>query len=151
MTLHDLSNSPALEEVSAPMQENETALRGLLAKNPVPVQTIRMKSKAIFNMVSTSLVMGLYPVDETEYLKLMNLYSLVNEVKSLPYPLTPHITLAYFNRKGMDTPTAQKLARTVKHLNKTLCTFELDTSRLYYQHFTSMNSYQPVFALPAIK
>ena len=150
MTLHDLSNSPNLEEVSANMQENETKLRNLLAETPVSVQTIRMKSKAVFNMVNTSIVLGLYPENEQEFEKLMVLYGLVNQIHELPYPVTPHITLAYFNRNGFGQDTIRRLTKTVFELNQKSNSFELNTIRLVYQHFTSMNSYHTQFSLPDV-
>lgn len=145
MTLHDLSNSPNLQEVSDRMRENEHTLRNLLMENPVPAQTISMKSKAVFNMVNTAIVLGLYPEDEQEFTKLMTLYELVNGVQTLSYSLTPHITLAYFNRSSFGGETSQKLKQTVRTLNENSYSFQLDTTRLFYQHFTNMNSYQPIF------
>lgn len=107
MTLHDLSNSPVLKEIAAEVFENE--LKVIEISKKVKNQTIKMRSKYIFNMVNTSLVLGLYPVNETEYHKLMELYYLFDDVKSLSYPLTPHITLAYYNVNGFDTANARKL------------------------------------------
>ena len=150
MTLHDLSNSPILEEVSASMQENETTLRRLLAEHPVEKQVIRMKSKAIFNMVNTSIVMGLYPENEQEFHKLMSLYEIVNQMKQLPYPLTPHITLTYFNRNGFGEEVMERMKQIVFRLNQQSYSFELSTERLVYQHFTNMNSYQKIFCLSDI-
>ena len=136
MTLHDLSNSTDLQEVSDQMQENENTLRNLLVENPVPAQTIS---------VNTAIVLGLYPEDEQEFTKLMSLHELVNGVQTLSYSLTPHITLAYFNRSSFGGETSQKLGQTVRTLNENSYSFQLDTTRLFYQHFTSMNSYQQIF------
>lgn len=139
MTLHDLSNSPVLEDVAAQIFENEIKIAEI-AKT-IPPQTIRMKSKYIFNMVNTSLVLGLYPVNEEEYDKLMSLYRIFDSVKELHYPLTPHITLAYYNRNGFDTNAAQKLENIVQTLNRDSFEILLDTHNLYYQKFTGMNQY----------
>ena len=69
MTLHDLSSSPVLEDVAVELFYNE--LKAVKIAEKIAEQKIKMKSKYIFNMVNTSLVMGLYPTDEEEYNKIM--------------------------------------------------------------------------------
>lgn len=141
MTLHDLSNSPNLYEVAADVFENELKVVEKLSETK-KYTTIKMRSKYIFNMVGTSLVMGLYPVDETEYQKLMELYELFNDVKSLSYPLTPHITLGYYNVHGFPVESARKLEDIVRELNqREPIEIELHIEDLYYQKFRSMNDY----------
>lgn len=147
MTLHDLSNSPILNDISAEVFGNEVKLIEMLKSKPVQNLTIRMKTNYIFNMVNTSLVLGLYPADETEYKKLMNLYQFVDGIKCLPYPLTPHITLAYYNRKGFSQDSIRKLEKIVNELNKSGFEIELSADKLVYQKFTSMNNYISVFGL----
>lgn len=141
MTLHDLSNSPVLENVAVEVFENE--LKAIEKVEKIAVQKIKMKSKYIFNMVNTSLVLGLYPADEEEYNKLMELYYLFDDVKKLNYPLTPHITLGYYNINGFDTKSARKLENIVQELNtnEMEIEIELDTKQLFYQKFVSMNDY----------
>ena len=141
MTLHDLSNSPALENVAVEVFENE--LKAIEKAEKIAVQKIKMKSKYIFNMVGTSLVLGLYPADEEEYNRLMELYYLFDDVKKLNYPLTPHITLGYYNINGFDTTSARSLENIVNELNSTEMDIELelDTKQLFYQKFVSMNDY----------
>ena len=146
MTLHDLSNSHELWHVSDKVFENEIKMIELLEEKKVKPQTIRMKTKYVFNMVHTSLVFGLYPADEEEYGKLMELYSMVDEVQQLNYLFTPHITLAYYNRYGFDVTAAKKLEAVIKELNeKEPFEIVLNTKELYYQKFTSMNQYYDVF------
>ncbi len=84
MTLHDLSNSDVLQNISDEMFYNE--LKIIKAKNRIEKLgniRIKMKSNAIFNMVNTSLVLGLYPIDDANYIKLMELYSIINDIKPL--------------------------------------------------------------------
>lgn len=139
MTLHDLSNSPVLEQTAAECFQNE--LKVLKKAKQIKIQKIKMRSKYIFNMVGTSLVLGLYPVNEEEYRKLMELYQLFEDVRALPYPLTPHITLAYYNVHGFDTNSARKLENIVRELNAEDMEITLDIHDLYYQKFISMNEY----------
>lgn len=54
MTLHDLSNSPVLDNIAVELFENE--LKAVKQAEKIVGQTIKMRSKYIFNMVNTSLV-----------------------------------------------------------------------------------------------
>ena len=151
MTLHDLSNSPELWHISDEIFRNEIKLIESIKNKNINSQTIRMKTKFVFNMVHTSLVLGLYPADEVEYQKLMELYNIVDQVKQLNYSLTPHITLAYYNRYGFCAESARKLEAVIKELNeKEPFEIVLDTKSLYYQKFTSMNNYIDIFCIESI-
>lgn len=149
MTLHDLSNAPLLETVAPEIADHQQKVRSKAEK--IGAQTIKMKTKAIFNMVNTSLVLGLYPANEEEYQKLMAMYMLFDDVKKLPYPFTPHITLAYYNPKGFAAASAKKLERTVRKLNESDLEICLTTRRLFYQVFSSMNEFTNVLSLSASK
>jgi hypothetical protein len=75
------------------------------------------------------------------------IYSYVDEIKSLPYPFTPHITLAYYSHDGFSAESKRKLENIVNILNKSKLTIEIDTDRLFYQKFTNMNTYANIFKL----
>lgn len=146
MTLHDLSASDKLENVASEAFDNEVKLLRVLKDNPQKPVTIKMKTNFIINMVSTSLVLALVPENEAEWNKLQQLYDLINQVKVCPYPfLTPHITLAYFNYNGFDASSADKLKAKVYELNQNRFDVTLQTNKLYYQKFVSMNDYYSVF------
>lgn len=148
VTLHDLSNSPVLQDVAEELFENELKVIEKISEiqkhgNAV----IKMKSKYIFNMVDISLVLGLYPADEADYHRLMELYSVFDQVKVLNYPFTPHITLAYYHRNGFDKQSAKILEDIVCQLNQNELEIELTVDQLYYQKFRSMNDYINVIPL----
>lgn len=148
VTLHDLSNSPVLQDVAEELFENELKVIEKISEiqkhgNAV----IKMKSKYIFNMVDTSLVLGLYPADEADYLRLMELYSVFDQVKVLNYPFTPHITLAYYHRNGFDKRSAGNLEDAVCQLNQDEFEIDLYVDQLYYQKFRSMNDYISIIPL----
>lgn len=150
MTLHDLSNSEIFPEIGEELAENEKKVLQRFKDIEVG-NTIKMRSMYIFNMVNTSLVLGLYPTDENEYKKLMALYQVFDEVKKLDYPLTPHITLAYYNVNGFDEEAARKLEKLVQEINTCELNHHwevpLDVRELYYQRFQSMNDYTNVLSL----
>ncbi|MBP3610814.1 MAG: hypothetical protein J6J42_10835 [Lachnospiraceae bacterium] len=144
MTLHDLSNSEQLSDISDEREQNKDRVLEKLKELP-NFGTIKMRSSYIFNMVNTSLVLGLYPVDEAEYEKLMGLYSVFDDIKQLNYPLTPHITLAYYNVNGFSAEAVKKLEKLVYKLNSSETEVglevELHRALLCYQWFNSMNEY----------
>jgi len=145
MTLHDLSNSPVLKDVAEDVFMNEWKVAEIYKR--IPVQKIVMKSSYIFNMVGTSLVLGLYPASEEEYGKLMQLYEMFHCVRELPYPLTPHITLAYYNVHGFSRESAEKLENMVYELNAYTMDIVIDTKDLVYQKFITMNDYVTIIRL----
>lgn len=147
MTLHDLSNSCSLGNISDDLFLNEIRLLQKLKKEKIKNETIKMKSNYIINMMNTSLVLALNPINEEEYNKLFELYNLVDTVKNLPYPFTPHITLSYFNPNGFSKFNMNKLICTVNEINKKTLEFDISTNRLFYQKFTDMNTYINIFKL----
>ena len=147
MTLHDLDNCAFLGDVKNELFRNEINVAEKIGEfKKFKGAEIRLKSKYIFNMVNTSLVLGLYPVDENNYRVLTQMYSVLDGVKKLSYPLTPHITLAYFNINGFDSHDATALGDTVRRINDML-DFSVTLRDLYYQKFMSMNNYIDVFKL----
>lgn len=148
VTLHDLSNSPVLRDVAEELFENELRVlekREQLHKYANTV--IQMKSRYLFNMVNTSLVLGLYPSDADNYYRLMELYCIFDDVRKLNYPFTPHITLAYYPVNGFDVQAAARFEQAVNHLNQNELQLKLRVKQLYYQKFRSMNAYFDVFNL----
>ncbi len=142
MTLHDLSSSTILGDIAEELFENEFKVMKKIAEiQKYNITKIKMRSHYIFNMVNTSLVLGLYPVDAQEYHKLIKLYSVFDSVKKLNYPLTPHITLAYYSSNGFDLKAARVLEDAVGHLNDREPEIEINISRLFYQKFKTMNHY----------
>lgn len=147
VTLHDLSNSPTLSEVAKQTFCNELKIMEIKSElqklNP---SKIKLKSTYVFNMVNTSLVLGLSPAAEKDYKAIMGLYSIIDVVKKLPYPFTPHITLAYYNANGFDVTAAKSLESTVNKINAKI-DMELSLTDLYYQKFTNMNNYIDIVSL----
>ncbi len=141
MTLHDLSSSAILKDIAEELFENEFKVMEKIEEIQKYNIRIKMKSHYIFNMVNTSLVLGLYPVDAQEYHKLMELYFIFDSVRKLNYPLTPHITLAYYSSHGFDLKAARVLEDAVGHLNDREPEIEINISRLSYQKFKNMNHY----------
>ena len=62
------------------------------------------------NMVSKSLVLLMKPTTERDFERFLELYRRFDAVTPLPYPLTPHVTLAYFRPGTIDVNLLAVLA-----------------------------------------
>lgn len=138
MTLHDLVNgTEKTPDLCQRMEETEQKAKALLAQwaNMPP---LRMKTTWLFNMVNTSIVLGLAPAEEETALRLDTMYTALEAVVPLGYGLTPHITMAYFRpgRYGREQLQALRNA-----LCPVALEVSLDCGRLVYQTFSNMNHY----------
>lgn len=142
MTLHDLANGIPSADTDRWVAETEPGARAVLdelkAEDPRPLY---MKTTWIFNMVNTSIVLGLAPADPETEARLCYMYARLNAVVPLDYPLCPHITLAYFRPGvyGREDLAALRTSLTPASLEITL-----DMENLVLQTFTDMNNYQTV-------
>lgn len=139
MTLHDLANGDLLsrqEEMAAQARKCLDELRA------ADLPAIPMQATWTFNMVNTSIVLGLEPAVEEAWQQLSGLYLHFQQVRNLPYALTPHITMAYF-RPGCYGPEQTALLRDA--LGPVDLTVELQPSDLVLQNFADMNTYTTVY------
>lgn len=139
MTLHDLVNGPELtEELKAEMTEAEVKVKSLLAQwRSLP--PLHMKTTWLFNMVNTSIVLGLVPADEESWHRLDEMYTALESVVHLGYALTPHITMAYF-KPGIWSQYDMNYLRQALHSVE--LEVELRMEDLHYQVFQDMNHYE---------
>lgn len=139
MTLHDLANGDLL-----PRQEEMAAgTRTILAQiREEQHPDIPMKATWMFNMVNTSIVLGLEPANADAWHQLSSLYQRFQQIRPLPYALTPHITLAYF-RPGCYGP--EQTAQLRAALGPVELTTELLIQNLVLQDFADMNHYTTIF------
>ena len=147
MTLHDLNNNIDLSKISSDCFLSELKCHEIANSKSIISEPINLKSNFIFNMVNTSLVMGLIPETETDFDKLQKLYEQFEIVKKLPYPFTPHITLGYFSCNNHKKEEIAYLFELIKRLNKKTLHVTINTKDLCYQKFTSMNIYYSLFSI----
>lgn len=158
MTLHDLESGVPGEDV---FLEERICSAGKAAKsilNRVKLENdwvIEMRASRLFNMVNTSVVLGLEPCTEADFEKLMELYREFQDAKPLAYPLTPHITMAYYRPGEYDGETAGLLQMLFDLVNSAFndeiggeeraeLKFRFALSDLKYQRFRHMNDYYEV-------
>lgn len=138
MTLHDLINAPVWDqELAAKMAEAEHKAKALLHawKDQPP---LRMRTTWLFNMVNTSIVLGLAPADGDSWRRLDEMYGALESVVHLGYGLTPHITMAYY-RPG--TYSQQELDALRSALRPVELEIEAKMEDLVFQNFCHMNLY----------
>lgn len=143
ITLHDLVSGPASPELERAMREVEPAVMTRTAERSNELGTIRMRSSFLFNMVNTSMVLGFEPEDEESCRRLMRNYEVFQDIVALNYPLTPHVTLAYFKPGTIRTEQVGRLQSVIDFAKaQEVIRVELSGSMLEYQIFSSMNCYR---------
>lgn len=101
ITLHDLLSSSDANEVLPRTREMAPRVMGKLeqirAEYPAEVY---LRPVFLFNMMNTSVVLGFEPASDEDSEILMRLYDEFQTEAFVPlnYPLTPHVTLAYYRR-----------------------------------------------------
>lgn len=151
MTLHDLVSPEMCAAHFAEEYEREVVQSIRVAADIVEDirkeyagRKITMVSDRIVNMVSKSLVLMLKPQTEQDYELLLELYHRFDGVQTLPYPLTPHITLAYF-RPGMIDGDALGAAVDFAQINQEKApVFDFFPEGLTAQSFLDMQTYMDI-------
>lgn len=146
MTLHDLNNNSNYKVIEDTIIKGRNKMNNIFHRlsNINQQEAIKMKKSYVFNLVNTSIVLGLEPIDDDNYNRLIYLYNKFEEVKKLDYPLTPHITLAYFRNKDIDYVGIEILKRTIEEMNKYKLEINLELKNLSYKYFYSMIEYKKV-------
>lgn len=141
MTLHDLENGPELNGELARRMASAQEKAAPLLERWKDQEPLRMEGTWMFNMVSTSIVLGLRPSDEDSRRRLSQMYADLEQVKPLGYAMTPHITLAYYRPGWYDEGSVRALHSALGPVGLKLV---LRMEDLVLQEFTDMNHYQTV-------
>lgn len=141
MTLHDLANgTPGQPGLQDHMNyTRERVLQILPGWKDAP--PLRMQATWLFNMVSTSIVLGLKPADGESWHRLDEMYTALEAVVPLGYALTPHITMGYFLPGTYSSEQVRRLSGALRNVDLEIT---LDTQDLVLQNFTDMNHYETV-------
>ncbi len=141
MTLHDLANGmPHQEGLAERMAEAEQMAGPVIAEWKEQPPLI-MRTTWLFNMVNTSVVLGLAPADEDSRSRLSDMYARLEQVVCLGYALTPHITMGYFKPGTYGTEQAKRLSGALRRVELEVA---LKMENLTLQNFTDMNNYYSI-------
>lgn len=141
VTVHDLANSNTDSLLLQERMEDFYFKAHSILQREKPHDNLRMRATWMFNMVNTSIVLGLAPSDEKSYHILDRLYCSFEEILSLGYALTPHITLAYFRPGTYADEDISKLRNCLRSVELELY---LEPQNLVIQSFTDMNTYRTI-------
>lgn len=144
ITLHDLLNHAEHMPDGAARNMQEAALAIKEARKQMPC-SIAIFSKCMFSMVDTSVVMGFEPATEPDCAALMALYERFQQVVLLSYPLTLHVTLAYYKPGEYDEEVLFRLRDAMQHIGRQRLAWQLDMHNLAYATFESMGRYHLVY------
>lgn len=150
MTLHDLvspetcSSDPKDEsqynnEINTSLERAARITEEI--RNAYAGRKITLVADRIANMVSKSLVLMMKPRTEQDYELLLEMYRRFETVTTLPYPLTPHITLAYFKPGMID---GDRLGEALDYLQirpENAPVFDFYPEALTAQRFADMQTY----------
>lgn len=141
ITLHDLLCGKPSRELAERVDRVQSEALACLGQ--ITGGTVRLRSTALFNMVNASMVLGFEPEDEESCGRLMAWYEALQEVVHLDYPLTPHVTLAYFRPGTISGTLTGELRRAAEEIGRwERLLLELPAEAAEYQTFSDMNHYR---------
>ncbi|MBQ2953795.1 MAG: hypothetical protein IJE07_09615 [Clostridia bacterium] len=143
LTLHDLLNGTdeaALQDGVAHTGAQAEAILSDIRREITP--PIRLTSVAAFNMVNGSVALGFAPDTEADCAAIMALHARYQDVVRLNYPLTPHVTLAYYKPGSYGRDMVDALAEALRRINQLPPVhLALSADMLHYRRFSDMNHY----------
>ena len=141
MTLHSLVDglpgTPHLSENMETAAQKARALLDMWKDGP----DLHMQTSWLFNMVNTSVVLGLMPADRQTWRRLAEMYTDLEAVVPLGYAMTPHITMAYYRPGAYGEDDKIRLGRTLRNVDMDLT---IPMSSLVLQNFSDMNHYTTI-------
>jgi hypothetical protein len=143
MTLHDLLNGVDEAALREPvLRTGEQAKALLQAQRTAQQPPIRLTSTLAFNMTCGSVALGFAPDTEEDCTSLMTMHTAYQDVVALNYPLTPHVTLAYFRPGTYSPEDVARLAEALSEINALpKVRIAVDAECLHYYTFEDMNTY----------
>ena len=139
ITLTDLRASANLAYVAPQIFLDATHFSSLV--NSMHLPTIELRITAVFNLMNTSISIGVVPATEVDYENLMAARRIFEADSSeAPSPFTPHITLAYYRPNPEIAINPAELRMTLAELTEMLHGKRIALHRdlLMYVHFSSM-------------
>lgn len=140
VTLHDLCNQ-AEKMPDGVARNRQEALRAIAEARKLCPHSIAIRSNCMFSMVGTSIVMGFEPATEQDCALLMAMYERFQQIVPLPYPLTLHVTLAYYRPGEYDDDMLFRLRDTMQRIGREQHEWPLEMQGLHYATFESMVRY----------
>lgn len=140
VTLHDLLSQAEYMPDGLERNRREATLAIEEARGRYP-HDLGVSSNCMFSMVGTSVVMGFEPATEYDCAVLMAMYECFQQIVPLSYPLTLHVTLAYYRPGEYDEGMLLRLREAMRRIGRERREWRLDLKDLHYATFESMTRY----------
>lgn len=140
MTLHDLMASPGIRPGEDGELRRTEQNADALVRQWRQGEDLHMTGTWVFNMVNTSLVLGLRPGDHQSWLRLCEMYGALQQIRQLNYKLCPHITLAYYRPGVYSREVLEQLRSLTFPAEQVELTLRMQD--LQVMTFASMNEYR---------
>lgn len=143
MTLHDLLNGVDEAALREPVLRTGEQAKAILRDQRTAQQPpIHLTATLAFNMTCGSVALGFAPDTEDDCAALMTMHAAYQDVVALNYPLTPHVTLAYFRPGTYGPEEVAVLAEALAEINALeKVRIAVDADCLHYYTFEDMNTY----------
>ena len=143
LTLHDLLNGVDEGALRDGVAETGRQAVAILAEQRGEIAPpVHLRSVAAFNMVNGSVALGFAPETEADCARIMSLHARYQDVVRLSYPLTPHVTLAYYRPGCYGRDMVDALAEALRRINALPpVQLTLSAAMLHYRRFSDMNHY----------
>lgn len=143
MTLHDLLNGVDAAALCEPVRRTGEQAKAILqAQRAAGIPPICLTSTLAFNMTNGSVALGFAPDTEEDCAALMAMHATYQAVVPLNYPLTPHVTLAYYKPGQYGPDAVAALAEALREINALgKVHIAVDAACLHYYTFADMNTY----------
>lgn len=143
LTLHDLLNGVDAEALREPVRRTGLEAKAILAElRAQALPPIHLTSTLAFNMTNGSVALGFAPDSEEDCAAIMGMHARFQQVVALNYPLTPHVTLAYFRPGSYGPEAVAALAKALAEINALPpVRLALEVKHLHYYRFEDMNTY----------
>lgn len=144
LTLHDLRAHPQLNAINDTLFWESREIPSLLEKARSH-GAISMRVNAVFNLMNTSVVIGLVPATEDDCERALTARATFDScVPSAPF--TPHITLAYYRPDSAHPIDPSHYRALLEELTASYAsrTISCEPEKLSYAYFSDMCTYWPV-------
>jgi hypothetical protein len=142
MTLHDLLNGVDEAALREPVRRTGEQAKAILLRQRGNDQPIRLTATLAFNMTCGSVALGFAPDTEADCDAIMGMHAAYQDVVALNYPLTPHVTLAYYKPGAYGPEEVARLAEALHEINELpKVHIIVDAACLHYYTFADMNTY----------
>jgi len=152
MEVHPLTSGKQSNKIQEKILENQKKCTKVFekineyVKGQAACAQITMVATRLHPLNNMALVCGLIPKEEKDFVHLLNIYNLCEEILNSYLAPQFHVILSYFQPRIFQAGEVQELYKMIKH-SKVDFEITFDINKLSYQYFTNLNCYKTVIRL----